>query len=344
MRDYPEWLAELLGERKTLVVAEIGSNHCGSLDLAKEHIRAASESGADAVKFQSIRLDRLYREIPEDLRHLREKIELPEEWYGELAEFAKEQGVLFLSSPTYTEAVDLLEETGVPLFKIASPQTALFPQIVRKIARTGKPILLSCGQVGLEGVARAVELCLAEGNDRIVLLHTLSLYPTPYEKLNLRWMVTLGEVFGLPYGLSDHSEGIYAPVAAVALSAVAVEKHFILNRDLDTPDAVVSLTPAEFSEMVRGIRAVEKAMEFKPRLSPEREEREFSRRIVYRLVLKRDKCRGEGFSEGDFAYLRHPRGIDARLEGLVVEEFIADTDLKAGELLEWRHLRGKSHA
>lgn len=330
-----------IGEGRTFIVAEIGSNHAGSLELAKETIEAAKESGADAVKFQSIKLNRLYYAPEPEIKKFIKRLELPEEWYAELKAYCDKRGLLFFSCPTYPEAVDLLENVGVQLYKIASPQAAVFPQLVEKVARTGKPALVSLGQVGISGAARLVNTFRQAGNERLVLLHCNSLYPTPYEKVNLRYLEVLSRAFRCPIGFSDHTEGIYVALAAVALGASVIEKHFILDRKIDTPDAPVSLTPDEFKEMVRGIRAIEKALKEKIRLEPEPEEASLASSAIYRLVLIRKKRKGEEFSSEDFCYLRHPEGIEAEMEKFIVSHFKCRKDLREGKILRWEDLEGK---
>ena len=321
---------------RVFVVAEIGSNHLGSLELAKEHIAAAVEAGADAVKFQCLKKDKLYFKPPPDLPWY----DFPETWIEPLMEYAREQRVVFFASPTYLEAVEALEAAGVELYKLASPQVAVFPQLVRKVAETGKPALASCGQVGLEGVARLVRIFDETGDpDRLVLLHCNSLYPTPYERVNLPWMQKLRVLFEKEVGFSDHTSDIFIPLAAAALGARVIEKHFILDRGIESPDRDVSLTPEEFKRMVEGIRAVEVALEERPRLVPEHEEAQIAESFAYRLVLKHSKCKGDRFSPGDFIYLRHPEGIDAREEAFIYR-FRTGRDLPAGKLLLWEDLAG----
>ncbi len=330
-----------IGSGRTFIVAEIGSNHAQSLSLAKEHILAAKEAGADAVKFQSIMLDKLYYKPDPKTRELIKSIELPEEWYEELKTFCDKEKIVFFSTPTYLDAVDKLEEIGVPLYKIASPQVAVFPQLVEKVAKTQKPVFISLGQVGLSETCQIIEIFRKVGNERLVLLHCNSLYPTPYERVNLKYMQTLAQIFEYPVGFSDHTIGIYVSVAAVALGAVVIEKHFIINKQFNTPDALVSLTPKEFAQMVDGIRTIEKVIQEKLRLEPEDEEKALANSMIYRLILRKDKESGDSFYPGDFDYLRSPDGIDARQEFLVMSHFQAKKSLVKGQVLRWKDLEGK---
>lgn len=248
-----------------LVIAEIGNNHDGSVHQAERLIDAAAEAGADAVKFQThIAEAEMHPSTPtpphfdEPRWEFTKRMELSVDDHRRLKARAEERGLLFFSSPFSVEAVELLEEVGNPLYKIASGEVTN-PPLLETVAATGKPTLLSTGMAGIEDVERAVEILRGGGGDLLVLQCTSS-YPAPPEKVNLRAMVTMGERFGVPYGLSDHTPDIFTCVAAAALGASALEKHFTLSKRLYGPDHHASLVPEELARLVEGVRQVEAAL------------------------------------------------------------------------------------
>ncbi len=330
-----------IGGDQTFVIAEVGSNHDQSLDLAFESIDAAAEAGADAVKFQSLQMDALYYDPPEDVQELYAKIDLEEDWHAKLKSHCDEKGVIFFSSPTYLGAVDLLRSLEVSLFKLASAQVGTFPQLVERVAAQGTPTILSTGLVSYGELERTVESFRRHNNDRFAILHCNSIYPTPFERVHLPLMETYREMFDCPVGFSDHTPDIFAPLGAVARGACIIEKHFTLSRDLSTPDASISIEPDGFERMVKGIRAVEKTLTPALRTDIEPEEENFKESIRYRLVLDKEKEAGSEFGTTDFRFLRHDHGVDCRDVRNVIDHMQAKQPLSKGSLLEWSHLEGK---
>ncbi len=331
-----------IGAGRTFLIADVGSNHKQDLQLAFDSIDAAAEAGADAVKFQSLQMKDLYYDPSPEVRALYAQIDLQEEWHAALKAHCDKRGVEFFSSPTYFGAVDLMESIGVSLYKLASAQIGTFPQIVSRVARTGKPVILSTGLVSFGELEAAIRLFAEAGNSKFVVLHCNSIYPTPYERVNLPQMSVYRDMFGCLVGYSDHTDDIYVALAAVTRGASVIEKHFTLSRTFDTPDAVTAMEPAEFARMTQGIRAVEQAMKPQLRIEIEPEENAFKESIRYRLVLARSKKAGEPFTAGDFQYLRHPSGVDCHDELLVLARFAAAQDIEAGRLLEWSMLSGRA--
>ncbi len=328
--------------KKTTVIAEIGSNHNQDFSLAGETIDAAVEAGADAVKFQSINADELYYEPDASLRELHRRIDLEESWHGRLKAYCDRRNITFFSSPTYLRAIDILEDIGVTLYKLASAQIGTFPQIIRRVARTGKPTLFSTGIVTTEGVARAVDIFEQEGNSNYTILHCNSIYPVAPEQVHLGMMERYGAIFGAPVGFSDHSEHNYLSFAAVARGARVIERHFTLDKALPVPDAAISLDPAMFSDLVKGIREIEIGISPSLRHDLEPEEARFREAIRYRLVLACDKMAGEEFHAGDFRYLRHGSGVDCMDEHIVLDQMQARRDLARGELMRWSMMEGRN--
>lgn len=330
-----------IGEGESVfVVAEIGSNHHRDLGVARASIAAAQEAGADAVKFQVLDVGEQYHDPAPSIRDLHARIDLDEAWIGTLKAEADRHGLFFFASPTYLRAVDLLEGAGVALHKLASAQVGTFPQLVDAVARTGKPALLSTGLVTYGGLEAALQAFDRVGNDQVVVLHCNSRYPTPFEAVHLPRMATYRQMSGGPVGFSDHTPGTAVALAAVAQGASVIEKHFVLDPALDTPDAPFSLDPTAFGRLVADIRAVEQAMLERPRRSLDAAEATFRDRIIERLILARDKLAGAAFSEGDFEIKRASTGVDARDAALVTERFAAAEPLAAGTVLQWSMLRG----
>ena len=238
---------------RVFVIAEAGVNHNGDLAMAKRLIAAGAEAGADAVKFQTFRAGEIAspqaapaeyqtrnRGTPAESQFdLLRPLELGRGAHFELANYAKEKGILFLSSPFDTESADLLEEVSVPLFKLGSGEITNVP-LLRHVARKGKPVILSTGMATLDEVQYAVDIMRAEGNRDLVLMHCVTEYPAPAAEVNLRAIATMAATFGLPVGYSDHTEGNQIAWAATALGACCVEKHFTLSRALAGPDHAAS--------------------------------------------------------------------------------------------------------
>lgn len=253
------------------IIAEIGLNHNGSAELARRLIDVAVNAGCDAVKFQKrsprAMLTREFYESPytngghsfgPTYGAHREALELSEDVYRQLKEYCDRRGILFFASAWDEGSADFLARLDVPLFKIGSPDLTNLP-LCEHIAKMGKPIILSTGMSEMREVERAVETIL-RFNDQLILMHCVSIYPTPVEHVNLGCMRDLAERFGLPVGYSGHEHGIAIPVAAVAMGACAIEKHITLCRVLRGGDHKFSLEPDEVHALVRSIRAVEQAL------------------------------------------------------------------------------------
>lgn len=257
---------------RTLIIAEAGVNHNGSLDLALQLVDAAKSSGADAVKFQTFRADLLatrsahkaaYQERTtakeESQLQMLRRLELDEDAHRRLIKHCDEIGIQFLSSPFDKKSADLLASMNLPIFKVPSGEITNIP-FLEHIARKGKPIILSTGMSTLGEVEEAVRVLQESGAAKLTLLHCVTEYPAPYDEVNLRAMLTLRQAFGLPTGYSDHTPGIEIAIAAVALGSEVIEKHFTLDRSLPGPDHMASLEPTELQQMVAAIRHVEDAL------------------------------------------------------------------------------------
>lgn len=327
------------------IVAEISANHNQKFDQAVELIKAAKEAGVDAVKLQTYTPDTLTIESdgPEfcigggtswdgkTLYNLYTEAYTPWEWQSKLKEVAVELGLDFFSTAFDPTAVDFLEEIGVPVHKIASFEIVDIP-LIEKMARTGKPLIISTGMAALGEIEEAVRAARNAGAPQIALLKCTSAYPSPPEEMNLRTIPHLAESFGVPVGLSDHTLGIAVPVAAVALGACIVEKHFTLSRNMPGPDSAFSLEPREFKAMVEAIRTAEKALgEVHYGVS----EREAANRVFRRsLFVVKDMKTGEVFTAENIRSIRPGHGLHPRhLKD--VRGRRATRDIPAGTPLTW---------
>ena len=302
-----------IGGDKTFIIADVGSNHMQDLSLAKESIDAVYESGANAVKFQSIQLDKLYLNPNQETTSFIKKLEFPEDWHQILNEYCKSKGITFFSSPTYLESIDLLEEIDISLYKIASAQIGTFPQLVEKVASLNKPTIFSTGISSIKNTNKAIEIFERYGNKKYMVLHCNSIYPTPAEKVNMHLLEHYINTYETPVGFSDHTIGTHIPVSAVVKGAKIIEKHFTLDRNLDTPDSnEFACDPDELKKLVKEIREVEKSHGSESRDKIQPEEQKFKDSIIYRVVCKKDIKSGEEINNDNVYYLRHPNGIDSR--------------------------------
>ncbi|MCJ7791209.1 MAG: N-acetylneuraminate synthase [Dehalococcoidia bacterium] len=338
-----------IGDNKPcFIIAEAGVNHNGDVNLAKRLIDVAKRAGADAVKFQTFRAENVVTANAGKANYQKEttgngesqlemlkKLELAERDFGELFTYSREKGVIFLSSPFDKESADLLDELGVPAFKIASGEITNFP-LLKHVARKKKLIILSTGMSTLGEIEEALGVLRKEGAEEIILLHCVSCYPAASEDINLRAMDTLRRAFKLPVGLSDHTLGIAIPIAAVALGACVIEKHFTLDRYFPGPDHRVSLEPGELKHMVKAIRDVEKALGDGVK-KPAEEEKENKELVRRSLVAKVDIAEGTMLAEEMLDIKRPAGGIEPKYIGLVVGRR-AKKDIAKDSLIMWEEV------
>jgi pseudaminic acid synthase len=333
-------------DRDILIVAELSANHKQSLELAKETIYAMKEAGADAVKLQTYTPDTITAPFDNEyfrikggtlwdgktLYELYSEAYTPWEWHYELKELAEKLGLIFFSTPFDKSAVDFLEELNVPAYKIASFEITDIP-LIEYVASKGKPVIISTGIATLADIEEAINACKRVGNEQIVLLKCTSAYPTPLEEANIGVIPRLREIFGVPVGLSDHTKGIAVPVAAAALGAVLIEKHFILDKKIDSPDREFSLTPDEFKEMVNAVKAARRALGDGTYKVTEgmKKGRVFARS----LFVVRDVKKGELFTEENVRSIRPGYGLHPKYYHQIVGKRRARKDIKAGTPLSW---------
>lgn len=259
---------------RILIIAEAGVNHNGDMQIAKKMIDVAAEAGVDYVKFQTFKAEKLVSKTATKAEYQAENtgndesqyemiknLELDRDKHEILIGYCEEKGIKFLSTAFDHDSVDLLVELGIDIFKVPSGEITNLPYLV-KLAKTGKPIILSTGMADIGEIEDAIEVMIRNGvvRDSITVLHCNTQYPTPMCDVNLNAMNTIAQTFKVKVGYSDHTLGIEVPIAAVALGAVCIEKHFTLDRKMEGPDHRASLVPDELIEMVRSIRNIEQAL------------------------------------------------------------------------------------
>ena len=331
------------------VIAEAGVNHNGDVALAKRLIDVAVASGADAVKFQTFNSEMLVAPTApkaeyqtdskldtESQKDMLRNLELPDEDFANLETYARESGIIFLSTPFDHDSVDLLDKLGVPAFKIGSGEVGNIP-LLKHISSKNKPVILSTGMSYLNEVARAVSAFRDSGNHNLVLLHCVSAYPTQPKDVNLKAMETLEQAFEVPIGFSDHTQGLEVPFAAVAMGAKVIEKHFTIDRNMSGPDHKASLEPDMLRRMVGGIRTVEKAIGngIKEPTDSEQNIREVAHRSIY---IRNSIIENTILSEDDLVCLRPSGGIPPhKLDKVVGKHTLRP--LRAGTLLNWGDIK-----
>lgn len=336
-------------KERCFIIAEAGVNHNGSIKLAKQLIDRAADAGADAVKFQSFLADEVVSHDAPKAEYQKEttdasesqydmikKLELTKEDHIELVEHAKNKNILFISTPFDEKSVDLLVELGVPLIKISSGEITNHP-FLRYISKKDLPIILSTGMSTLEEIGEAVSVISESGCRDLTLLHCTSNYPARIEDCNLRSMKTISDFFNLPVGYSDHTSGIIVPIAAVAMGACVIEKHFTLDKNFPGPDHKASLEPGEFKEMVRSLKIVEKSFgsSIKAPVESELKVRDIVRRSV---VAKVEISKGTIITEHLLAFKRPGIGIAPKYAPFLIGK-IANRNIHREELIKYEYLK-----
>lgn len=332
-------------DEPVFIVAEMSANHLGDIERAKRIIDAARDAGADAIKLQTYRPDTITLDVRSgdfmigpgspwagmNFYELYEQAYTPWEWHDELFRYAERAGLIPFSSPFDDTAVDLLERIGCPAYKIASFEITDIP-LIKRCAATGKPLVISTGIAELADIELALDACREAGAREVLLMKCVSEYPASFDGMDLRALPTLAAAFGLPVGLSDHSPGSAAPVAAVALGAVAVEKHLTLSRADGGPDGAFSMEPSEFRAMTDDIRNVSRALGTAHYILNEAQRA--ARGGARSLRAARDIGRGEPLTRENVRSVRPAGGLHTRhLEEILGRR--ASIDIKKGTPLAW---------
>ncbi len=336
------------------IIAEMSANHAGSIERAKEIIRAAKEAGADCIKIQTYTPDTItmdcdneYFQIEqgawngENLYQLYAKAYTPWEWQEELKKEADRIGIDFFSTPFDSTAVDFLEEIGMEFYKIASFELVDIP-LIKYVAKKGKPIILSTGMSSYEEIKEAADTIRATGNSQFAFLRCASAYPAISDEMNLATMIDMGKEFQVPVGLSDHSMGSLAAVTAVAMGASIIEKHFCLSRDISNPDSFFSMEPQEFQQMVKDIRQAEKAKGIvRYGVTEQEKTNHIFRKSIFATA---DIKAGEKFAEDNIKVIRpgfglHPREFEHVLGKTALADIERGTPVKAETIDNYLELR-----
>jgi N,N'-diacetyllegionaminate synthase len=320
------------------IIAEAGVNHNGDIDIAKKLVDVAVLSGADAIKFQTFKAENLVTKNAPKAEYQKnntengnqyemlKNLELSLEQHIVLKNYCEKKGIMFISTPFDFESVDLLEKVDVPLYKISSGDLTNIP-LLKYISKLKKPMIISTGMANLgevEEAVRAVEKC---ENNQIALLHCTSNYPTEYEDVNLNAMITLKNAFKLPVGYSDHTVGIEVAIAASAMGAKIIEKHFTLDKNMKGPDHKASLNPEELIKMISCIRNIEKA--FGDGIKRCNKSEENVRRLARKSIVASRKINsGEVLSYKDITFKRPANGISPSFEDMIIgKKAIHDIDV-----------------
>jgi N,N'-diacetyllegionaminate synthase len=326
------------------VIAEAGVNHNGSLKLAKQLVNAAKEAGADCIKFQTFISKNIVSKNAAKAEYQKKQINTEESQYDmlknlelsfdeffELSEYCKLNDIEFLSTAFDLDSIDFLNKIGMKRWKIPSGEITNLPYLI-KIAKLGSPIILSTGMSTMEDIHNAVAILTNGGAGEITILHCTTEYPAPYKDVNLKAMKTIQQEFNIKIGYSDHTKGIEVPIAAVALGATVIEKHFTLNKDMEGPDHKASLEPEELRNMVNSIRNIEVALGNGIKQPAESEKKNI---IIARksIVASRHILKGEIFTEDNITVKRPGNGINP-MQWFEVLGKEAIKDFKEDELIE----------
>lgn len=334
---------------KVFIIAEAGVNHNGRLDLAYQLIDVAKDAGADAVKFQTFKAENVVSKLADKAEYQKKttgsdksqlemikKLELSFEDFIKLKKYCDKKEIMFLSTPFDHQSIDFLYDL-VDIYKIPSGEIINYPYL-KHIAAKNKPIIMSTGMANLGEVEEAINTIRVVNSEvKISLLHCTTNYPTPYEEVNLKAMQTLAAAFKLPVGYSDHTLGIEIPVAAVALGAKVIEKHFTLDRDLPGPDHKASLEPGELKEMVKAIRNIEMACGDGIK-KPNKSEIEIMKVARRSLIATRDIRTGEIIKESDIAIKRPGTGILPKFKEIVIGMKLVN-DIQQDEPFRWENFK-----
>ncbi|MFX1500404.1 MAG: N-acetylneuraminate synthase family protein [Promethearchaeota archaeon] len=326
------------------IIAEAGSNHNRNIKQAKKLIEIAADAEADAIKFQIFSAETLYSQKTPNPEYLEDKVknksvwnlikslELPREWLGELADYARSHGLIFMSTPFDYNAVIELEKLKMLIYKIASFEIVDLP-FLKEIAKTRKPIILSTGMASLGDIEDAINTIKKVGNNDIALLHCAINYPPPYEDLNLRVIETLKKAFQIPVGFSDHTMSTTIPSVCVALGATIIEKHFTIDRSLEGPDHKFALEPYELKEMIKNIRETELSLGSSEKILPDSEKNLYKlarRSLIAKRKIPKDKI----IEEEDIIIKRPGYGIPPKFIKVIIGR-IAKKDIEKDDIITW---------
>ena len=335
-----------MNKQSTIIIAEAGVNHNGSIDTAKKMIDVAAEAGADYVKFQTFKAETLVTKTAEKAEYQKsvtdksdthynmlKKLELDKSAHFKLIKYCKQKNIRFLSTAFDIESIELLAELEIPIFKIPSGEITNLPYLAH-IGKIKKPIIMSTGMSTSADINSALDILFQAGlqKDQITLLHCNTEYPTPMKDVNLKAMITIEKKFGVNIGYSDHTLGIEVPIAAVAMGAKVIEKHFTLDKEMSGPDHLASLEPHELKAMVDAIRNIERAMgDGKKRIS--KSERKNIPIVRKSIVAKKQINKGDLFTNQNLTVKRPGTGISP-MEWDSIIGTVVDRDYQKDDLIK----------
>jgi N,N'-diacetyllegionaminate synthase len=337
---------------KVLIIAEAGVNHNGDLEIAKKLIESAAEAGADYVKFQTFKADKLVSKSAKKAVYqqknssssddtqmsMLKKLEIPEDWYSELVSHAKKQNIAFLSTGFDEESIDFLDTLDIPFFKIPSGELTNKPYLMH-VGSKGKPVILSTGMATLLEIEKSLAVLINAGipKEAITILHCNTEYPTPMKDVNLLAMTAIGDLLNVKFGYSDHTIGIEVPIAAVALGARVIEKHFTLNRMMEGPDHLASLEPSELKQMVLAIRNIEFAISGSGLKEPSASEIKNIQIARKSIHISHPIPKGTILNQTHLSMKRPGDGISPMdIDKIIGKKIILDLD--SDSKLQWEHL------
>lgn len=330
------------------IIAEAGVNHNGSIELARQLIDVAVEAGVDAVKFQTFKAEKLVSKNAKKANYQKEnmsdsddsqftmlkKLELDVDTHHELISYCNSKNIMFLSTPFDHDSIELLNDLKLPIFKIPSGEITNLPYL-RHIGKLNKKVILSTGMADIGEIEDALDVLTNAGTkkENITVLHANTMYPTPMEDVNLKAMVTIGKAFDVAFGYSDHTLGIEVDIAAVAMGASCIEKHFTLDKDMEGPDHKASLEPSELIAMVKSIRNIELALGSKVK-KPSKSETPNIEIVRKSIVANCSIKKGEKLSEDNLAIKRPGNGISPmrwdEIVGTVAQKYYEVDELIKG--------------
>lgn len=313
------------------VIAEAGINHEGEVDLGKKLVKSAVKAGANAIKFQIYRTEEFINK-DSDYFNLFKELELSEDDWFDIADYSNNKGILFMGSVFGKYSADLLEKLNSPLFKLASGDLNHKP-LIRYVSQKNMPIIISTGMSTLCEISEAVNVVINSKNRNLALMHCISNYPTNYEDTNLNFITTLKQIFDVPVGFSDHTDGIITPVIATTLGADIIEKHFTLNKDLPGPDHRFSLEPKEFKSMIENIRITESALGT-PMKNLTKEEKNLRKLARRSITAAKNIQQDEKFMENNINFLRPGKGIEPKFTDLILGKH-AKQNIKKDHTIRW---------
>ncbi len=333
--------------KKIMIIAEAGINHNGSFEIAAKMVEEASKAGADAVKFQNFKTEDFIfdksltfsylcggKKVTESMWDLCKRCELKRQWLPELKKICNKNGIAFLSTPTSNSGVNDLVKIGVSMLKNGS-DFLNHVELLRYMGSTGIPVIISTGMADKAEIQDAIDAVQISGKSQVILMHCTSSYPTPIRDVNLGRMAALQEVFGLPVGFSDHTEGCFAAIQAAALNARIIEKHFTLDHSLPGPDHWFSLLPGQLKDYVDNIRDAEKRMG-NCEIVPAQSEKKHLKEFKLGLIASRDLPKGRVLKKSDFVIAKPCNGLTPKEANLVTGKRL-ELNIKKGTCLSWEH-------